>query len=265
MTEETNHVNGKQPKLLCSIDDCRNSAFSRGICKKHYQQHWKAGSVSHFKMSRVIYSDADKCAIEGCERRPYGHGKCEPHYKNKGRDPHAPIRKQADRGALLKWLQECVPTATAEDCLIWPFHCDAAGYAGKVQCGSRRMFAHQWALEWRVGLRPGKNYQTLHGCGNGHLGCVNPHHLRWGTQSENSADMIAHGRSTRGEKNPASKLTNLQVVEIKRLLSKQRMSSYRIAERYGVSERAVDSIKSGECWNWISGTNVEQSETENAP
>ena len=76
--------------------------------------------------------------------------------------------------------------------------------------------------------------------------CVNPAHLWLGTPSENSADMARKGRARpgkrspdaltwRGQDAPAAKLTNDQVVEMRRLYSTGEWSFASLAARYGVS------------------------------
>lgn len=79
---------------------------------------------------------------------------------------------------------------------------------------------------------------VLHKCDN--PPCVNPEHLFLGTLDDNNKDMATKRRSTIGEKNPAAKLKNDDVREI-RLLSKQ-MTQVAIAERYGVSLNTITSI-----------------------
>ena len=51
----------------------------------------------------------------------------------------------------------------------------------------------------------------------------------------------------RGERNPAAKLTEAQVIEIKRLLA--RGAGYRfLAERFGVHRVTIGAIARGELW-----------------
>ena len=53
-----------------------------------------------------------------------------------------------------------------------------------------------------------------------------------------------------GERNPAAKLTESQVVEIKRLLA--RGAGYRfLAERYGVHRVTIGAIARGELWRHV--------------
>lgn len=57
-------------------------------------------------------------------------------------------------------------------------------------------------------------------------------------------------RYRRGEDNPAAKLTEEQVQEIKRLLA--RGAGYRfLAERYGVSRTTIGEIARGQRWQHV--------------
>jgi len=54
----------------------------------------------------------------------------------------------------------------------------------------------------------------------------------------------------KGEDNPAVKLKESDVLEIRRLLS-DGVSGRRIACMFGVSKRTIDRIKTRETWGWI--------------
>jgi len=45
--------------------------------------------------------------------------------------------------------------------------------------------------------------------------CVNPDHLYLGNHRQNMRDQVERGRSPKGEKNPAAKLSDVQVQEIR--------------------------------------------------
>jgi hypothetical protein len=81
------------------------------------------------------------------------------------------------------------------ECLIWPFHAMRAGkgYA-TVRWNGERQYVHRLVCEHINGPAPSPNHDALHRCGNGHKGCVNPHHLYWGTPTNNAADMLRDGR-----------------------------------------------------------------------
>ena len=73
--------------------------------------------------------------------------------------------------------------------------------------------AHRASYEAFVGQIP-KGMYVCHACDN--VACVNPNHLFLGTQKQNLQDMKTKGRSTRGEKNAMSKLTENDVRTIKK-------------------------------------------------
>lgn len=74
--------------------------------------------------------------------------------------------------------------------------------------------------------------------------------LRWATRKENHADMIAHGRSTRGEKNARSKLSAADVRAIRALAPAA--PRYRVlSERFGVSIPTICAIVHRKSWQWL--------------
>ena len=84
-----------------------------------------------------------------------------------------------------------------------------------------------------------------HLCGN--PGCCNPLHLAAGTNKENSEDMVAHGRSTRGRKGPVCKLNEDQVMEIYRSTGPREG----LAKKYGITVGAISKIRHGKAWAWL--------------
>lgn len=79
---------------------------------------------------------------------------------------------------------------------------------------------------------------------------VRPDHLFLGTNQDNMDDMKIKGRSPNnlGEKNPFSKLTEKQVLEIKQ---KGHVPRKNLSLEYGVSEATIKSIRSGRNWSYI--------------
>lgn len=87
--------------------------------------------------------------------------------------------------------------------------------------------------------------------------CTNPEHLWIGTHQENDKDKIIKGRARfgapplkQGSENGSSKLTEEQVIEIKKLL-KEGKSTYFIGPIFGVSKTTILRIKKGTHWQHV--------------
>jgi hypothetical protein len=71
--------------------------------------------------------------------------------------------------------------------------------------------------------------------------------LKWGTPAENNADMVRHGRTSRGERSAQAKLTEEQVGAIRQMLGPARV----VAEMYGVSQTTVYRIWKRRTWGHV--------------
>lgn len=149
-------------------------------------------------------------------------------------------------GKARDFLEETVSRHVDEGpCLIWPFKRHISGHASIKQKG-KYVGAHR-IICWRVhGAPPTPDHVAAHSCGKGHLGCVNPHHLRWATQKENAADRILHGTTNRGERNGKAILTFVQVDEIRRM--RGTLPNRIIAQKYGVAHSTIGMIMIGRSW-----------------
>ena len=74
--------------------------------------------------------------------------------------------------------------------------------------------------------------------------------LCWGSVQDNSNDMVAHGRSTKGEKHPNSKLTEELVLKIRKELE-EGSSGVFLSKKYGVVKSVISMIKNRKIWNHI--------------
>ena len=110
-----------------------------------------------------------------------------------------------------------------------------------------RVRAHRLAWEKVNGPIP-EGFLVLHSCDN--RSCVNVKHLFLGTHADNSRDMAGKMRSTIGSRNPASRLTEYDVRNIRALLSMGHMQCT-IAKEYGVSRSAISMIATGMTWAWL--------------
>jgi len=112
--------------------------------------------------------------------------------------------------------------------------------------------AHRISYELRCGPVP-EDKMVLHKCD--HRYCVNPEHLFIGTAQDNVRDMINKGRDVFGENfgenNGQAKLTEDEVLQIKRLLAVGQHSQTEIGDMFGVSRGAVKQIKTGKTWRHL--------------
>jgi len=119
-----------------------------------------------------------------------------------------------------------------------------SGYARiPKSIGGNTVVASRFVYEKIVGEDPG-NLMICHSCDNPK--CVNPSHLFLGTAKDNFEDMRNKGRSAKGEKNNKSKLTKIQVEEIRKL--KGTISGNRLSEIYGVCRSSINRIWKGVTW-----------------
>lgn len=144
-------------------------------------------------------------------------------------------------------------------CWIWTASKFKNGY-GKFAIGSTRAereieYAHRAAYRMFVGPIP-RGMVVCHGCDV--RDCVNPAHLFLGTQKENIRDCISKGRARyhtgpnpngSGERHGNHKLTEDAVREIR----SSQESNVALGAKFGVSYKAIWSIRSGKGWAHVVG------------
>lgn len=167
-----------------------------------------------------------------CGKPSWSRKLCNNHYqqaRNKGLlDSH---RRITADDVLLDRIEK---TAT---CWVWTGQKNAAGY-GTISIGGIARMAHRKVYERLVGPIP-EGLNLLHSCDNPI--CVNPAHLRPGTQKENIQDAVDRRRLCWGEKKKHHKLKSQDVVAIR---ADKRPNSH-IAAQYGVSRKLISGIKNG--------------------
>lgn len=183
------------------------------------------------------------CSIPGCGKPHFGHGWCNTHYARWRRHGDPLSLTKTPNGIAQDFYRETVLTYEGDDCLIWPY----ARTAGYGVLGNERV--HRLVCAEENGPPPTPDHHAAHSCGNGHLGCVNRHHLRWATPTENNADKVIHGTNRLGEERYNAKLTPMLVRQIRDLYG--RMPQRQIATHLGVSFSAVKNVLSGNAWSWV--------------
>lgn len=148
-----------------------------------------------------------------------------------------------ERRPFLQRFWENVEKKELEDCWIWNGTSDGHGY-GCIVYNSKNILAHRASWLLAHGDLP-QGMSILHKC-DVPL-CVNPNHLFIGTQLDNMKDMAMKKRSTIGEKNPMSKITQEIANETrKRYLNGELMVD--IANDYDISRVLVSYIINNKIW-----------------
>jgi hypothetical protein len=190
------------------------------------------------------------CSVEGCDRVSRMRGWCEMHYRRWQRHGD-PLGGRTPEGTLLTYLHDVVLPWSSDECLIWPYGRSGIDGYGRMRLNGRTQLVSRIACEAVHGSPPTPLHQAAHSCGNGHLGCVNPRHVRWATRVENEADKLAHGTHARGERSANAKLTDAAVRQIRALVGTT--SAKELARQFGVSTGAISRITRGDNWAWLKG------------
>lgn len=185
------------------------------------------------------------CSVIGCNKPVKGRGRCNTHYMQLLRSNrlNEQPRKNAPSQQLAEFVEKAAKSET-DDCIIWPFGVKTDGY-GQLTYNGKKWIASRLALSLATGVNPG-NLITLHGpCHNKR--CINPRHLRWGTDKENQLDRARDGTILRGSDNPFSKLTAKSVLAIR----EDSRPADEVAKSYQISRQSVERIRRRETWKWL--------------
>lgn len=185
------------------------------------------------------------CTVDGCEDFVHGNGYCTSHYyrmKNHG----DLFFRRTPPGVPFQWIEDHV-SHSGDECLIWPFRRNYAGYARHLVNGKDAM-ATRTMCERRHGPPSTPDLHAAHSCGKGHLGCINPNHLSWKSVQQNTDDRTLHGTNPIGEKNPQAKLSPSDIQEIRQI---KKLTQKQIADLYGVSKSSIGFIQNKKRWGHI--------------
>ena len=158
------------------------------------------------------------------------------------------VKLHEEKPALLeKHVNNYVVSSTG--CWEYQGRTDRGGYGEAgivVDCVRKHYRVHRLAYFHRHGVDP-KHLLVCHHCDN--PSCINPDHLYIGTNTDNMRDVVERGRQ-RGSNNTFSKLTEENVIDIKkRLAKKERHAS--IAEIYGVKCSTISNIATQGKWSHV--------------
>lgn len=128
-------------------------------------------------------------------------------------------------------------------CVIWPGYRRRDGY-GILHVKGCKILAHRAMFEAFTGKRLRDVDVLLHSCDN--PSCVNPDHLRAGTQADNVADCKEKGRQSRGEKRWSAKITEAVAAMVR--LEKSELTQREIGVKYGLSQSQIHRILTNKNW-----------------
>lgn len=138
-----------------------------------------------------------------------------------------------------KWVDIGKPS----DCWPWKGSRDRDGY-GRTKLNSKPVAASRAAYAIATGADL-TGLLVCHHCDN--PACCNPSHLYAGSKADNERDKFKRGKTHRGGKNPASKLSADQVANIRRLFE-QGMTNVSIGKMMGVHHSTISKIRTGNAW-----------------
>jgi hypothetical protein len=135
------------------------------------------------------------------------------------------------------------------DCWEW-LGGKSAGY-GKAWDGSRVVCAHRLSWEW-ANKKKIHTAIIMHTCDN--RGCVNPSHLQKGTPLKNSQDMCIKDRQARGETHSQVKLTEKQIIQIRKMYRTKTYSCIELGKIFKVNNGQISRIIRGKQWKHVKGS-----------
>lgn len=159
---------------------------------------------------------------------------------------------------LSEHLEKCMPKTLQErfeektllipesTCHWWTGCVDKDGY-GRIRSGSGNDIRANRVMYKLVNGQIPEGLVVRHTC-NQPL-CINPVHLILGTNKQNSEDMVRADNHSTGERNGSVKLTESQVLKIRRL--SESMSLEDISKMFPVSATSIGRIVKRENWKHI--------------
>ena len=129
-----------------------------------------------------------------------------------------------------------------------------SGY-GTLETGGKSRYAHRLAYSFVYGKIP-PGLCVCHHCDN--PSCCNPEHLFLGSHGDNIADKVKKGRQAKGlatniagSDNWNSKLSELDVLEIRRLYATGRIYQKTLAKMFCVNQQHISRIINKTRWAWL--------------
>lgn len=150
------------------------------------------------------------------------------------------------RAQHVPWVKNVALKYEGDECLLWPF-CMRGGRRPQDAYPALGMggYAHVLLCTLAHGPRPTPQHETEHLCGKHR--CMNKKHVQWALHKENCARRTEHGTQTIGEKHGMAKLTEAEVLEIRKIPKRTRG----VAEKYGISIATICTIRARKNWKHL--------------
>lgn len=191
------------------------------------------------------------CSIEGCGKKHYGRNYCQRHYtqwRNNGDPMLLKVGHRYQEVSVEQRIRER-SRVNANGCVEFESKNTQRSGHCLISHKGRMRLVHRVVWELAHGTIPAGKV-IRHRCDN--PPCVNPEHLEIGTVADNNRDRDIRGRhrALRGSKNGYAKLSEWQVIDIRKRLN-QGESTYSLAGEFGVSQSTIWMIKSGQTWQHV--------------
>lgn len=134
-----------------------------------------------------------------------------------------------------------------DGCWEWYGPMYVNGY-GNITFQNKRILAHRVSYLLHKGAVE-DHLLICHTCDN--RVCTNPEHLFKGTHKDNLSDMAQKGRSSRGQKNGRSKLSDADVKIIKKMIKSKKFLHRDIANKFSVCRPLISLIANNKNWKHI--------------
>lgn len=178
------------------------------------------------------------CSVLGCSRAHKAKGFCLPHYHRWRRWSDPLGGRLSSTASPLGRFNNTGWSETPQGCWEWNGSRFPRGY-GQFSVNGKLCYAHRFAYRIHHGPFP-SDLKILHRCDN--PPCVNPEHLFLGTTQDNSDDMCRKGRSASGEQSGLHRLTDTQVLEIRRRYAAGDIRQRDLAVEFGTCQSNISLI-----------------------
>ncbi|WP_081337672.1 HNH endonuclease signature motif containing protein [Burkholderia pseudomultivorans] len=131
----------------------------------------------------------------------------------------------------------------------WPWLAAITHGYGQFFARGKNLRAHRVACQLVHGDQPYEKAESAHRCHN--RLCCNPKHLHWATRAANEQEKAEAGRQVRGEQVHSSKLTEQDVLEIRRLYSAKQATQTVLSEQFGVSQKQIHLVVTRARWKHV--------------